>query len=707
MVDVHSPLPPPPKVNQPTTKVFVNAAIIPTLQLKVDIQQLPLPGSTIPGKALSPSPKKHQTERANAPPSPLRGPRPPPKSTQEGSVPHPDQDKDKPKRMDLMRVFRGGAKESPTLPSSPSLSSTKGRLEISNPQPHPNPSYRPEISSVAAHSTRSPDLFSSSSEMESSFFSETQVSPRTAAEMTRTFSSSRFSADTLSAETSESWQSEEAWRQQKQQGIDGVDSAGARTTKRRRERSGSRSRHRRHPSSTKIPQQEMSPSKSSGITMAERLRQKMARVSERIEGFTLGSPDSVVPRRRADFGPPRPRPQGAVYSEGEEEGEYVVREEDVFGVVRPLSMKAVKNAGHRATKSASTLLPSLMPMPKFSSPPSEPKLSPSDEVGRSFPDERLDFEEYGHWLHATMMEGISDGDITDDEIDTASSYHRATLVPVGGNVALRQQLITPPKADPTSPAYSPGSLSPGPVMVTTATVIPGRRSCESSEDTPSLDYHSSPTKRLNFSSTSIDTHSLLKSPSSSAGRLHGLGLSDTDLGSTVRDDSSPILPLSPSKKTVRLVKNLDQTVTLSPDSVSYGLHRKPTIIVQDTSDSPSDIPMHVVPSGKSFAFHPILSLGSSSGRSTPMSTASGSSTRKQGYVAMLENGERLPSWLRFDADALEFWGRSDDGYSGHLVVVIIKYPPPGETSRPNGRRTPSTPFDEGEIVGRLIVAVSY
>ncbi|KAG8945396.1 hypothetical protein FRC04_000847 [Tulasnella sp. 424] len=710
MVDVNSPLPSPPKTSG-HPKVTINAVIIPTPQLNMDLRQLPLPGSTISGKALSPSPKKHQTERANAPPSPIRGPRPPPKSTKQtaafmGSQAPAiqlNQDKEKPKRIDLMRVLRAGINESP-LPSSPSLSSSKRRLEISNPQPHPNPAYRPEISSVAANVTSSPDLFSSSSEIGSSFFSEPQVSPATAAEMRRTFSSSRFSADTLSAETSESWQSEEAWRQQKKQGVEGADSAAARTTKRRRDRS--RSRHRRHQSTARISQQELSPTKSSGITMAEKLRQKMARVSERIEGFALGSPDSVVPRRRADFGPPRPRPQGAVYSEGEEEGEYIVREEDMFGVVRPLSTKAVRNARHRSTKSASTLLPSLMAMPKFSSPPSETKSSPSDEVGRSFPDSRLDFEEYGHWLHATMMEGRSDGEgeSTDDEIDTASSYHRATLVPVGGNVALRQQLVSSPGADPTLGAS--GDVSPGPVMVTTATVIPGRRSCETNEsvgDTPSLEYHISPTKPLNFSSTTVDTRSSIKSPASSAERLRGLGLSCTDLGSTVRDDSSPILPFSPSKQTVRLVKNMDRGVTLSPDSVSSGLHRKPTIVVQDTSDAPSDIPMHVVPSGKSFAFHPILSLGSSSGRSTPMSTASGSSTRRHGYVAMLENGDRLPSWLRFDADALEFWGRSDEGYSGHLVIVVVKCPSIAES---NGSYTPSTIMDEGELVGRLIVAVS-
>ncbi|KAG8949697.1 hypothetical protein FRC00_008039, partial [Tulasnella sp. 408] len=309
MVDVGSPLPPLPKTHAPasTPKVVINAAIIPTPQLNADVRQLPLAGSTVQGKALSPSPKKHQTERANAPPSPLRGPRPPPKPAQQttafaSNVPyvpsnHSDQDKEKPKRMDFMRVFRPGAKESPPLPSSPSLSSTKGRLEISNPQPHPNPSYRPEISSVAARRTRSPDLFSSSSEMGSSFFSERQASPRTAAEMMhRTFSSSRFSSDTLSPGTSESWQSEEVWRQQKRQGVEGVDSAQARTTKRRRDRSGSRSHrhhyhHRQHQSQSAAgleqeeEEEELSPSKSSGITMAEKLRQKMARVSERIEGF--------------------------------------------------------------------------------------------------------------------------------------------------------------------------------------------------------------------------------------------------------------------------------------------------------------------------------------------------------------------------------------------------------------------------------------
>ncbi|KIO18798.1 hypothetical protein M407DRAFT_31542, partial [Tulasnella calospora MUT 4182] len=263
MVDVGSPLPPPPKAHAPTatSKVVINAAIIPTPQLNADVQQLPLPGSTVPGKALSPSPKKNQTERANAPPSPLRGPRPPPKPAQQTAAyasngPHaPSVQSDQPKRMDFMRVFRTGVKESPPLPSSPSLSSTKARLEISNPQPHPNPAYRPEISSVAAHTTTttksSPDLFSSSSSSEmdaSSFFSERQA---VAEEMKRTFSSSRFSSDTLSAETSESWQSEEAWRQQKKRGMEGVDSAQARTTTRRRdERAGSHSRHhhRRHQS---------------------------------------------------------------------------------------------------------------------------------------------------------------------------------------------------------------------------------------------------------------------------------------------------------------------------------------------------------------------------------------------------------------------------------------------------------------------------
>ncbi|KIO18797.1 hypothetical protein M407DRAFT_31541 [Tulasnella calospora MUT 4182] len=89
-----------------------------------------------------------------------------------------------------------------------------------------------------------------------------------------------------------------------------------------------------------------------------------------------------------------------------------------------------------------------------------------------------------------------------------------------------------------------------------------------------------------------------------------------------------------------------------------------------------------------------------------MSTASGSSTRRGGYVAMLENGERLPSWLRFDADALEFWGRSEDGYAGHFVIVIVKYPSSGATFQPNVRPTPSPIFDEGELVGRLIIAVS-
>ncbi|KAG8936323.1 hypothetical protein FRC00_009066 [Tulasnella sp. 408] len=204
----------------------------------------------------------------------------------------------------------------------------------------------------------------------------------------------------------------------------------------------------------------------------------------------IASPDSVGPHRRADFGPPRARPRGAVYSEGEEEGECVVRDEDMFGVVRPpLSIKAMENRypGHRSTKSASTLLPSLMA-----------KSCPSDEVGRSFPDERLDCEEYGHWLHAMMMEGISggEGEYTDDETETASSYHRATLVPVGGNVSLRQQLLSSPGT--ASPMYTKGNPSRGPAMVTTAPVIPGRRSCETSEspaNTPSsLEYTISPTK---------------------------------------------------------------------------------------------------------------------------------------------------------------------------------------------------------------------
>lgn len=76
----------------------------------------------------------------------------------------------------------------------------------------------------------------------------------------------------------------------------------------------------------------------------------------------------------------------------------------------------------------------------------KPIFSPSYEAGGSFPDSCLDFEEDGHWLHATMMEGISDGagESTADEIDTASSYHRATLVPVQGNVAPRQQLVASP-----------------------------------------------------------------------------------------------------------------------------------------------------------------------------------------------------------------------------------------------------------------------
>ncbi|KAG8969447.1 hypothetical protein FRC05_001082 [Tulasnella sp. 425] len=112
-----------------------------------------------------------------------------------------DQEKGKPKRMDLMRVLRAGIKESP-LPPPPLI--FEGCLENLQSSAPPELCAPTQISSVGAHVTSSPGLSSSSFDIESSFLSEPQVSPTPATEMKRTFSSSRFSSDTPSAETSES-----------------------------------------------------------------------------------------------------------------------------------------------------------------------------------------------------------------------------------------------------------------------------------------------------------------------------------------------------------------------------------------------------------------------------------------------------------------------------------------------------------------------
>ncbi|KAG8895531.1 hypothetical protein FRB99_000493 [Tulasnella sp. 403] len=610
--------------------------------------------------------------------------------------------------MDLIRTLR----------SRVTGVASKPRLTISKPQPHANPAYRVETSSISSQAIASPQFFSSlensdpSSEGHS-FASDnlhsidTHMSRRASRKrkmgersistseemgMIRTWSTtSRFSADTFSSSGSNTWESEEIWRRDRRNGVEGIDASNART-RRRKSRSSRASKKPRTASS--LFSKDFSPSKSTGVTMAERLRRKMARVSERLEGFALGTPDSVIPRRRADFGPPRTRPQGGVYSEGEDEGEYVVRTEDVFGVVKPLSIKS----GKRSTKSNSTLQPSPL-SPVFGNKPSS--TATSDEVGRSFPNERVEFEDYGHWLNAGILDSEDDVEFSDeDEAENASSYHRATLVAVGGNAALRSALISPDRDE----YGAVPSNSPSPIMVASAVmytnVAEARRSCDTSATQESPSYQPS-YDPPSASSTRV-------AATTSIERLKALGYTDADISADLLDAVASEYPLSPSKTTVRLVETCDHTVTLSPDSISSAAqlhHTRPTIVVQDLSSEAPDIPLHVVNTGRPFAFHPLLSVTGTSGRSTPISCTSTSSHRPV-YVAVMEDGARLPEWLHFDPDALEFWGRPDDDHVGQLSIVVLRQPLLPEGSRVHGRRTPCTAMDDGDVVGRLILVVS-
>ncbi|KAG8879683.1 hypothetical protein FRB97_001533 [Tulasnella sp. 331] len=736
-------LPKSPKAREPgfdMVNVASSSAATPVIVMRSQTQEkggMAQDGQILPQLALtkpsSPSPKKPQT--APIMERPLPAPIGPVGHSQTHSrnTSASTTTLDKPKRMSLMRVFR-------LKSNMASASSSPTRHKASNPR-------RSEADADFSGISGSEDGGGGRGSKKRKSAEYEDLPERG---MSGRWSCSRYSTDTFSSTGTGSWESEELWRSQKQAGMEPSNSNPNRSSK------ASKRRPHQHTSCQPVLKKEVSPSQSSGRTMAEQLRKKMARMGGGISEAVVdsdGTPDSVIPRRRHDFRPPKNRASGGIFSE--EEGEYTKYEEDVFGVVKAVSIPKTigsKSPHRRAARSSSSLLPSPMlladvsGLAKRKGPVMAAHRSKSisgseaDEVGRSFPDESLHYEEYGDWLKATMLaSGDEDNHSGDDDTDDprASSYHQAALVSIGGNLALRQALVSPLKVTPNATSPQPHvnpniskSISldtPSPVLVTQAVAYgDALRSSESSdESSPELQFPHSPNDDLspqpNSSMTSIDTPSIVLSSSTSVDRLKGLGYSESE----VRLRS--IYPLSQSKQTVRLVHS-DEHVNLSPDSISSmvqthahaqektTLPKSPTIVVQDTSDFShgpgGDVPLQVLPAGRPFSLplKRLVATNAPSGRSTPVSFASSTTSsahHRTVIIAKLENDVDLPEWLHFDPHAVEFWGKTrEEDAGGHWAVKIVEHRP-AIGLPPNGRRTPSMILDEGRIVARLIMVVSW